>query len=73
MTEEESLHDFIIKEIKEKELVTASMLTKTLKEKGRTVHRLTLTGYLRAMCDLGILEEIPVPPANVFRIKNKGD
>ena len=30
------------------------------------MHRLTLTGYLRAMTDLNILKEKDVPPAKIY-------
>jgi|GEM_PF-279963 len=43
-----------------------SSLDKDLTEQGIRNHRLILTGYLRAMKDLGYLREREVPPAKIY-------
>lgn len=43
-----------------------SYLSRELKKQGFDMHRLTLTGYLRAMTDLNILKEKDVPPAKIY-------
>jgi hypothetical protein len=43
-----------------------SFLSRELKKQGYDVHRLTLTGYLRALTDLGVLKEKDVPPAKIY-------
>ena len=43
-----------------------SYLSKELKKRGFDMHRLILTGYLRALSDLNILKEKEVPPAKVY-------
>ncbi|MCG7844967.1 MAG: hypothetical protein MIO90_06005 [Methanomassiliicoccales archaeon] len=37
-----------------------------MKKQGFEIHRLTLTGYLRAMADLKVLKEKDVPPAKIY-------
>jgi len=43
-----------------------SYLSRELKRLGFDMHRLTLTGYLRAMTDLNILKEKEIPPAKIY-------
>lgn len=43
-----------------------SALTKDLETAGIKHHRLILTGYLRALTDMGILREKEVPPSKVY-------
>lgn len=44
-----------------------SSLAKDLEEKGFKIHRLIITGYLRAMTDMGILKEREVPPSKIYQ------
>ncbi len=49
-----------------------SALSRELEERGITLHRLILTGYLRAMTDNNYLKEKEVPPSKVyFPVKGK--
>jgi len=49
-----------------------SYLSRELKKQGFDMHRLTLTGYLRALSDLNVLKEKDVPPAKIYTpIKGK--
>ena len=43
-----------------------SYLSRELKKQGFDVHRLTLTGYLRALSDMNVLKEKDVPPAKIY-------
>jgi len=49
-----------------------SAISRELEKRGFDLHRLILTGYLRAMTDLGVLREREVPPSKVYApIKGK--
>lgn len=43
-----------------------SALSRDLEERGISIHRLILTGYLRALTDYNYLKEKEVPPAKVY-------
>jgi hypothetical protein len=43
-----------------------SYLSRELKKQGFDMHRLTLTGYLRALSDTNVLKEKDVPPAKIY-------
>ena len=43
-----------------------SSLTKQLKQDGYSFHRLFVTGYLKALADVGMLREKEIPPAKVY-------
>jgi DNA-binding HxlR family transcriptional regulator len=61
----ERLKDLVIKYIKEEER-SISSLSRRLEEEGYKMHRLVLTGYLKALTDVGILREKEIPPAKVY-------
>lgn len=46
--------------------MSISALSRALEEKGISIHRLILTGYLRALTDLNELKEKEVPPAKIY-------
>ncbi len=46
--------------------MSISSIARELKKSGYDQHRLILTGYLRALHDLGYLEEIDIPPSIVY-------
>jgi hypothetical protein len=52
--------------------LSISGLTRELKVEGIEEHRLVLTGYLRALRDLGFLNEVEVPPSKIYAIPEKG-
>ncbi len=58
----------IITDILGKNGLSINGLYKVLVDKGVKIHRLTLTGYLMAMRDLGILKERDIKPAKVFSV-----
>jgi len=43
-----------------------SALSKELEKRGFKIHRLVLTGYLRALADIRLLREYEVPPAKLY-------
>ncbi|UCE74677.1 MAG: hypothetical protein JSV56_02970 [Methanomassiliicoccales archaeon] len=61
----ERLKDLIIKYVKEEER-SISSLSRRLEEEGYKMHRLVLTGYLKALTDVGVLKEKEIPPAKVY-------
>ena len=50
-----------------------SSLHRDLKEEGIEVHRLILTGYLRAMEDLNVLRAKEIPPSKVYSLPIIGE
>ena len=44
-----------------------SALSKDLEDRGIKLHRLILTGYLRALTDQGILKERDIPPSKIYQ------
>ena len=65
---ERPLKDIII-EILGKDGLSIHSLSEKLTEKNIKIHRLVLTGYLRALRDMGILKERDIKPAKVFSIQ----
>lgn len=61
----ERLKDLIVKYVKEEER-SISSLSRRLEEEGHKMHRLVLTGYLKALTDVGVLREKEIPPAKVY-------
>lgn len=62
---EKTLRNLIISYVKDEER-SISGLARKLTEDGYKMHRLFLTGYLRAMSDMGILKEKEIPPSKVY-------
>ena len=56
----------MIYEILKTEGMSISALSRALEEQGVSIHRLILTGYLRALTDLNELKEKEVPPAKIY-------
>ena len=48
--------------------MSISALAKDLDSKGFKHHRLILTGYLRAMTDMGYLKERDIPPSKIYQV-----
>lgn len=55
-----------INRILEGRQLSISGITRELKTEGFTEHRLVLTGYLRALRDMGMLNETEIPPSKVY-------
>ncbi len=62
---EKNLKDLVVSYIRERER-SISSLTKALKQGGYSFHRLFVTGYLKALADVGVLRERDIPPAKVY-------
>ncbi len=62
---ERNLKDLVISYIRDQER-SISALTKQLETDGYTFHRLFVTGYLKALSDVGMLKEKEIPPAKVY-------
>ncbi len=62
---ERNLKDLVVSYIRERER-SISSLTKQLRQDGYAFHRLFVTGYLKALSDLGVLREKEIPPAKVY-------
>lgn len=67
---EEKLNLKLLKLLEGKQL-SISGLSRELKAEGIDEHRLILTGYLRALRDLEILEEKDVPPSKIYALPEK--
>ena len=49
--------------------MSISSIARELKKNGHDHHRLILTGYLRALHDMGYVEETDIPPSKVYTLK----
>ncbi|TGC09642.1 hypothetical protein [Methanolobus halotolerans] len=63
----ENLHSSINQILEGKQL-SISAITRELKEIGVNEHRLVMTGYLRALRDMKILDEVNIPPSKVYKM-----
>lgn len=62
---EKNLKDLVIAYVRDQER-SISALTKSLQQDGYAFHRLFVTGYLKALADVGMLREKEIPPAKVY-------
>ena len=62
---ERNLKDLVISYVRDQER-SISALTKALDADGYGFHRLFVTGYLKALADVGMLREKEIPPAKVY-------
>ncbi len=62
---ERNLKDLIVRYVRDQER-SISALTKQLEADGYGFHRLFVTGYLKALADVGMLREKQIPPAKVY-------
>jgi hypothetical protein len=56
----------ILNKIMVNKQMSISSIARELKKNGYDQHRLILTGYLRALHDVGYMEEIDIPPSKVY-------
>lgn len=63
-----TLKEEIISELVEEEK-SISGLQKSLETKGVNTHRLVLTGYLKALVDVGILKEKEIKPSRIYSVQ----
>lgn len=66
---EKNLKEEIITELVEEEK-SISGLQKSLENRGINTHRLVLTGYLKALVDIGILREKEIKPSRIYSIQS---
>lgn len=64
-----TLKEDIVSELVEEEK-SISGLQKSLETRGINTHRLVLTGYLRAMVDMGVLKEKEIKPSRIYSIQS---
>ncbi|MEW5747976.1 MAG: hypothetical protein AB1793_04190 [Candidatus Thermoplasmatota archaeon] len=69
---EKDLRDLVI-EVLKKDPASISGIGRELASKGVKMHRLELTGYLKALADMDILKEKDIKPAKVFSISGGRD
>ncbi len=70
--DEKSLMELIFDDIgSEEKSITG--IQKSLEKKGLSIHRLVLTGYLRALTEMGILNEKEIKPAKIYSVIKKND
>ena len=69
---EEKLIQIILDELDSTEHSISSLWRLLKNDRGMKIHRLELTGYLKAMTDLGILKEKPRPPSKYFTVAAQG-
>ena len=62
---ERNLKDLVVSYLRLQER-SISALTKQLKQDGYSFHRLFVTGYLKALADVGMLREKDIPPSKVY-------
>ena len=58
----------LILEILKKESASISGLSRELTSRGVKLHRLELTGYLKALADMNVLKERDIKPSKVFSV-----
>ena len=64
----------LIAEVLKNGELSVSALTRELEaRRGAKLHRLEVTGYLKAMASLGILNSKRIPPSLVFWLKEDGE
>lgn len=66
---EKNLKEEIITELVEEEK-SISGLQKSLENRGINTHRLVLTGYLKALVDMGVLREKEIKPSRIYSIQS---
>lgn len=69
---ERDLRDLVL-EVLKKDPASISGLARELVTRGVKMHRLELTGYLKALADLDILKQKDIKPAKVFSVSGTRD
>ena len=62
---EKSLNDIILDLIKN-DPKSISGITRELREQGYNYHKLVITGYLKALTDIGMVRERDLPPSKIY-------
>ncbi|AAT43402.1 hypothetical protein [Picrophilus oshimae] len=70
--DEKRIMDIIFDDIgSEEKSITG--IQKSLEKKGLNIHRLVLTGYLRALTEMGMINEKEIKPAKIYSIIKRND
>ncbi len=69
---DKDLKELII-EILKKDQMSISAAARELQAKGLKLHRLELTGYLKALADMNVLKEKDIKPSKVFSVSGTRD
>lgn len=69
---EKDMRDLVL-DVLRKDQASISGISRELAARGVKMHRLELTGYLKALADLDILKEKEIKPAKVFSISGTRD
>jgi DNA-binding HxlR family transcriptional regulator len=69
---EKTMRALVLKHLKNSDR-SISSLARELKKDGCEVHRLVLTGYLRALSEMGVLKEKEIPPSKVYSYASMRD
>jgi len=67
MSDEPRFRD-LVENLLSKNSLSISAIQRQLEKQGFKEHRLVLTGYLRALRDLGVVEERKVPPSKIYSL-----
>ena len=62
-----NMKDLILSYLRNEE-TSISGLSRMLQRDGYKVHRLVLTGYLKALADIGVLRQKEIPPSKVYTL-----
>ena len=60
----------LVLEVLKKDAASISGVSRELAERGIKLHRLELTGYLKALADMNVLKEKDIKPAKVFSLSS---
>jgi hypothetical protein len=63
----------LVLEVLKKDPASISGISRELAARGVKMHRLELTGYLKALADMNILREKDIKPAKVFSVSSSKD
>lgn len=63
----------LVTEMLKKDQMSISAVARELNSKGLKLHRLELSGYLKALADMGVLKEKDIKPAKVFSASSVRD
>lgn len=66
------MKDLILSYLRNEE-TSISALSRQLERDGYKVHRLVLTGYLKALADMGVLKQKEIPPSKVYTLTSASE
>lgn len=67
---DKNLRDLVMSYLRDQES-SISSVARQLHRDGHRFHRLFLTGYLRALADMGMVREREIPPAKVYTVASR--